>query len=71
LQAIHEGKGRGKNALVFDTADFDTQRLHVHPCFSADGRQIVYTADPQGYGQVFIVDVPEFGSLPDRSAIKA
>ena len=24
LQSIHDGKGRGKNALVFDAADFDT-----------------------------------------------
>lgn len=24
VQTIHEGKGHGKNALVFDTADFDT-----------------------------------------------
>jgi mannose-6-phosphate isomerase-like protein (cupin superfamily) len=24
VQSIHEGKGRGKNALVFDAADFDT-----------------------------------------------
>jgi mannose-6-phosphate isomerase-like protein (cupin superfamily) len=24
VQSIHHGKGRGKNALVFDAADFDT-----------------------------------------------
>ena len=24
LQSIHDGKGRGKNALVFDAKDFDT-----------------------------------------------
>jgi len=35
-----------------------------------DGKQIVYTADPQGYGQVSIVDVPEWDSLPDRSAVR-
>jgi oligogalacturonide lyase len=38
----------------------------VHPCFSPDGKQIVFTADPQGYGQVYIVDVPEWDALPDH-----
>ena len=26
--------------------------------------RIVFTADPQGYGNVYIADVPEFESLP-------
>ncbi|MFN2129105.1 MAG: hypothetical protein ACK2VD_01165 [Anaerolineae bacterium] len=43
--------------------------MHVHPSFSPDGQYVVYTADPQGYGQVFTVDVPEFDALPDRSSI--
>ena len=29
------------------------------------GIRIVYTADPQGYGNVFIAEVPEFDSLPE------
>ena len=43
--------------------------VHVHPCVNAPGTQVVYTADPQGYGQVFVVDVPDFDSLPDRSSL--
>ena len=60
------GKFEGPKVLAWHRGSFHTQRVHVHPCFSPDGRQIVYTADPQGYGQVFMVDIPEFESLPDR-----
>jgi oligogalacturonide lyase len=38
--------------------------LHVHPRFTPDGKQVLYTADPRGYGQLFLADVPEFESLP-------
>ena len=43
--------------------------MHVHPCVHANGTKVLYTADPQGYGQVFIVDVPDWDALPDRSAV--
>jgi len=66
LWRFKENKFEGPKALVWHRGSFHTQRVHVHPCFSADGRQIIYTADPQGYGQVFVVDVPDWESLPDR-----
>ena len=59
------GHFEGPKILAWHRGSFHTQRVHVHPCFSPDGRQIVYTADPQGYGQVFMVDIPEFEALPD------
>jgi hypothetical protein len=31
---------------------------------------VLYTAEPQGYGQVNIVEVPEWDALPDRGAVK-
>ncbi len=64
-----DGQFEGPKALAWHRGSFHTQRVHVHPCFSADGTQIAYTADPQGYGQVFLVDVPEFDSLPDRASV--
>jgi hypothetical protein len=36
----------------------------------ADGRKVLYTADPQGYGQVNIVEVPEWDTLPELTAVK-
>lgn len=69
LWRMKEGRFEGPKALIWHRGSFHTQRQHVHPCFSADGKQIVYTADPQGYGQVFIVDIPAWDTLPDRSSI--
>jgi oligogalacturonide lyase len=70
LWRMKDGKFEGPKALVWHRGSFHIQRVHVHPCFSADGKQVLYTADPQGYGQVFIVDLPEWDALPDRSAVK-
>ena len=69
LWRLRNGQYQGPKALTWHRGSFHTQRLHVHPCFSADGKQIVYTADPQGYGQVFVVDVPDWDTLPDRDSI--
>jgi oligogalacturonide lyase len=60
---------QGPKVLVWHRGSFHTQRVHLHPCFNAQGTQVVYTSDPQGYGQVFLVDVPEFDSLPSRGDI--
>ncbi len=67
LWRLKDGQYEGPKALVWHRGSFHTQRVHVHPCFSADGKQIVYTADPQGYGQVFIVDIPDWDALPDAN----
>lgn len=32
---------------------------HGHPCFSLDGKTVVFDADPHGVGQVFAVGVPD------------
>jgi len=70
LWRMKDGAFEGPKVLVWHRASFHTQRLHVHPTFNAAGTQVAYTADPQGYGQVFLVDVPDFEALPDRAAIK-
>ena len=69
LWRFKEGRFEGPKALAWHRGSFHIQRVHLHPCFNTQGTQIVYTADPQGYGQVFVVDVPEFESLPDRSSL--
>ncbi|MBI4790524.1 MAG: PD40 domain-containing protein [Chloroflexi bacterium] len=70
LWRMKDGKFEGPKALVWHRGSFHIQRVHVHPCFSADGKQIVFTADPQGYGQVFIVDIPDWDALPDRNSLE-
>jgi oligogalacturonide lyase len=69
LWRFGDGQFEGPKVLAWHRGSFHIQRVHLHPCFNTEGTQIVYTADPQGYGQVFVVDVPDFNSLPDRDSL--
>jgi len=54
--------------LAVHRGSFHVQILHVHPRMFAgrDGQiRVLYSADPQGYGNVYVADVPEFESLPE------
>lgn len=64
---FRDGAFEGPKVLAWHRGSFHTQAVHVHPCVHAGGTKVLYTADPQGYGQVFIVDVPAWDALPDRS----
>lgn len=55
-------------AIAEHRGSFHMQQVHVHPCVHADGTKILHTADPQGYGQANIVDVPAWDALPDPPA---
>jgi len=67
LWRFKDGQFEGAKTLAWHRGSFHTQRDHVHPCFGSDGKQIVFTADPQGYGQVFVVDIPAWDALPDHN----
>lgn len=66
LWRYRDGAFEGPRVLCEHRGSWHVQQLHVHPRFSPDGRQVVFTADPQGYGQVFLVDVPDFEALSER-----
>jgi oligogalacturonide lyase len=51
-------------ALCSHDSSFKTQQQHVHPRFNSAGTQVVFTSDVSGYGNVYLVDVPDFDSLP-------
>lgn len=51
-------------ALCSHDSSFKTQQQHVHPRFNSDATQVVFTSDVSGYGHVYLVDVPDFDSLP-------
>lgn len=55
----------GPRLLHRHRGSFHTQGVHVHPTVSPDGRQILFTADPRGYGNLHLVDIPDFDSLPE------
>lgn len=54
----------GPRVLCIHRGSRHTQHLHVHPRFSPDGSQVLFTADPRGYGQLFLANVPPFEELP-------
>lgn len=64
-----DGAFQGPKVLAWHRGSFHTQALHVHPTVHDEGRKVLYTADPQGYGQIFLVEVPEWDALPDRAAV--
>jgi oligogalacturonide lyase len=64
LWRFRDGQLEGPRILARHGGSFHVQILHVHPRFSPDGQQVLYTCDPNGYGNVFLVDVPEFTTLP-------
>ena len=70
LWRFRDGAFQGPKVLAHHRASLQLGSLHVHPCMNPRRNQVVYTADPQGYGQVFILDIPEdFYALPDRASI--
>lgn len=70
LWRFRDGRFEGPKVLAWHRGSFHVQRVHVHPLFSPDGKYVVYTADPQGYGQVFMAEVPAFDDLPDRGSVR-
>jgi oligogalacturonide lyase len=53
----------GPRLLTSTRSSFHIQWLHPHPRFSPDGTQVLYTDDANGYGNLFLANVPDFESL--------
>ncbi|KKI90219.1 hypothetical protein WQ54_19715 [Bacillus sp. SA1-12] len=60
----HNDLMEGPRVLCKHRGSFHIQQVHVHPCFSPDGTKILFTSDMSGYGNVYLVDVPAFDTLP-------
>ncbi|MFA9557876.1 oligogalacturonate lyase family protein [Evansella sp. AB-rgal1] len=54
----------GPRILCKHRGSFHSQKVHVHPRFSPDGSKVLFTSDRNGYGDVYIVNVPPFEELP-------
>jgi oligogalacturonide lyase len=62
----------GPRILMNHGGSYHVQILHPHPRMFRDesGRlRVLLTADPAGYGQVHIVDVPDFEDLPEAKNV--
>jgi oligogalacturonide lyase len=45
------------------------QATHIHPRFSPDGKQLLFTSDRTGYGSPYLLDVPPYDALPLLSSL--
>ncbi|WP_028552661.1 oligogalacturonate lyase family protein [Paenibacillus sp. UNC451MF] len=61
-----DGVLEGPRILCRHRGSFQAQKLHVHPRFSPDGSKVLFTSDMTGYGNLYLVDVPDFDSLPKQ-----
>ncbi len=59
----------GPRVLTWHRGSFHVGRVHAHPCCSPYAPQVVYTSDPEGYGQIYLVDIPDWDDLPERTAL--
>lgn len=60
----------GPRVLAEHRSSFHIQKVHVHPRFSPDGSAVLYTSDRSGYGNLYLVEVPDFESLPRIEDLK-
>jgi len=64
LWRYRDGAFDGPRVLCEHRCSRHSQQTHVHPRLSPDGESVLYTSDATGYGQVYVVDIPPFESLP-------
>jgi oligogalacturonide lyase len=65
LWRFRHGRFEGPRLALTHRGSFHVQILHVHPRFSPDGRQILFTSDASGYGNLHLIDTPDFDALPE------
>jgi oligogalacturonide lyase len=68
LWRFRDGAFDGPRVVAHHRGSFQVQITHVHPRFSPDGRQILYVSDDSGYGNLYLVDTPDFDSLQPAEA---
>jgi oligogalacturonide lyase len=66
LWRFRDGAFEGPRALAYHRGSFQVQITHVHPRFNATGDQILFVSDTSGYGNLYLMDTPDFDALaPD------
>lgn len=64
LWRFRDGQFEGPRQVLSHRGSFQSQILHVHPRFSPDGAQILFASDMSGYGNLHLIDTPDFDALP-------
>ena len=65
LWRYRAGRFEEPRVALTHRGSFHVQILHVHPRFSPDGKQILFVSDTSGYGNLHLVDTPNFDTLPE------
>ena len=65
LWRFRDGHFEGPRVALAHHGSAHIQILHVHPRFSPDSKHILFTSDMSGYGNVYLIDTPDFDSLPE------
>lgn len=68
LWRFRDGHFEGPRLVLTHRGSFHVQILHVHPRFSPDGKQILFMSDASGYGNIHLIDTPDFDALPEPDA---
>jgi oligogalacturonide lyase len=55
----------GPRVLCEHRCSSHSQKAHVHPRFSPDGKSVLFTSDRSDYGNVYVAEVPPFESLTE------
>jgi oligogalacturonide lyase len=69
LWRFHDGQFEGPKVLAWHRGSMHVGHIHAHPTMSTHAPKVCYAADPQGYCQVYLADLPDFDALPDRTSI--
>jgi oligogalacturonide lyase len=55
----------GPRTLCAHRGSCHVQKLHIHRRFDATAGKVLFTSDMSGYGNLYLAQVPDFGSLPE------
>ena len=56
--------------LCMHDSSFYFQDSHPHPCFTPDGKRVLYASDIEGYINLYLAEIPDYESLPYLNAQK-
>jgi oligogalacturonide lyase len=70
LWRFREGVFDEPRVALNHRGSFHVQITHVHPCFSPDGRRILFVSDATGYGNLHLIDIPDDDLLPLLSDLR-
>jgi oligogalacturonide lyase len=63
LWRLRDRRFEGPRCVLNHGGAFEVQQLHAHPRFDPRGDKILFTSNQGGYGNLYLVDKPDFDSF--------